>query len=73
MCRGIRKPLSSAGKALPSSLEATTRTQSTIRLSITRFKPRFSRYRYQHTARVILPTLKRVRWIHLYLRTPCKT
>lgn len=42
----FERPLSLAGKAFPSSLEATTRTQSTIRPSITRFKPRFSRCRY---------------------------
>ena len=48
-------------------------TQASIRPSITRFNGRFSRRRYQHTARVILPGLKRVCWIHLYLESPRKS
>jgi len=40
---------------------------------VSRFNGHFSRCRYEHTAGVILPGLKRVCWIHLYLETPGKT
>ena len=58
---------------LPSSMQPKNQTQPKIRPFITRFKPRFLGCRYQHTARVVSPGLKRVLWKTLYLKTPRKS
>ena len=55
------------------STSRNNQTQPRIRPSITRLNRRFSRCSYQHTARVILPTLKRVSWKTLYLEIPRKS